>query len=270
MDEDIVRILKLKVLVNDSPSLNHANVGIAMGSGTSVAKEASDIVLLDDAFPSIVTGIKWARSLYKNIQSFLTYQLIINVAVCLTALFAPILGQDLPFNVLFLLYINICMDSIGALCLASEPADERVLQDKPRKQTEFILTPDMLKVIFGIGALVFIGLSILTWDMNHQNFIPFIDTDNTLIFAIFMMFNFYNLFNIRVYRKNCSIFYNISKSSKFLIGAAVVLIGTIGIIQFGGEVFQTHPLDLKTWCIIIASTSLTVIIKEVWYQITKK
>jgi len=256
--------------VNDSPSLNHANVGIAMGSGTSVAKEASDIVLLDDAFPSIVTGIKWARSLYKNIQSFLTYQLIINVAVCLTALFAPILGQDLPFNVLFLLYINICMDSIGALCLASEPADERVLKDKPRKQTEFILTPDMLKVIFGIGALVFIGLSILTWDMNHQNFIPFIDTDNTLIFAIFMMFNFYNLFNIRVYRKNCSIFYNISKSSKFLIGAAVVLIGTIGIIQFGGEVFQTHPLDLKTWCIIIASTSLTVIIKEVWYQITKR
>lgn len=121
--------------VNDSPSLNHADVGIAMGSGTSVAKEASDIVLLDDAFPSIVTGIKWGRSLYKNIQSFLVFQLIINVATCLVVVLSPILGVDMPFTVTQMLWVNIVMDTLAALCLASEPADENVLTENLENKT---------------------------------------------------------------------------------------------------------------------------------------
>jgi Ca2+-transporting ATPase len=125
--------------VNDSPSLNHADVGIAMGSGTSVAKEAADIVLLDDAFPSIVTGVKWGRSLFKNIKNFLFLQLSINVSACLVAVFGPLVGVQMPFTVTQFLWINLVMDSLAAIALASEPADERVLLDKPRNKSEFII-----------------------------------------------------------------------------------------------------------------------------------
>lgn len=115
--------------VNDSPSLNYADVGIAMGTGTSVAKEAADIVLLDDAFPSIVTGVKWGRSLFKNIKNFLYFQLSINVSACLIAVFGPLVGVEMPFTVTQFLWINLVMDSLAAIALASEPADERVLAE---------------------------------------------------------------------------------------------------------------------------------------------
>lgn len=254
--------------VNDSPSLNHADVGIAMGSGTSVAKEASDIVLLDDAFPSIVTGIKWGRSLYKNIQSFLVFQLIINVATCLVVVLSPILGVDMPFTVTQMLWVNIVMDTLAALCLASEPADENVLTEKPRKQNAFILTKPMYKTIIGMGIFVFGVLSLIVHDIA-QGSIKF-GLDLTELFAIFMMINWWNLFNIRVFGKNRSIFYNLKGSSKFLLGSLVIFIGTILIVQFGGEVFNTRPLDFKEWCIIVASTSLIVIIREIWHRIFPK
>lgn len=254
--------------VNDSPSLNHADVGIAMGSGTSVAKEASDIVLLDDAFPSIVTGIKWGRSLYKNIQSFLVFQLIINVATCLVVVLSPILGVDMPFTVTQMLWVNIVMDTLAALCLASEPADENVLTEKPRKQNAFILTKPMYKTIIGMGIFVFGVLSLIIHDIA-QGSIKF-GLDLTELFAIFMMINWWNLFNIRVFGKNRSIFYNLKGSSKFLLGSLVIFIGTILIVQFGGEVFNTRPLDFKEWCIIVASTSPIVIIREIWHRIFPK
>lgn len=254
--------------VNDSPSLNHADVGIAMGSGTSVAKEASDIVLLDDAFPSIVTGIKWGRSLYKNIQSFLVFQLIINVATCLVVVLSPILGVDMPFTVTQMLWVNIVMDTLAALCLASEPADENVLTEKPRKQNAFILTKPMYKTIIGMGIFVFGVLSLIVHDIA-QGSIKF-GLDLTELFAIFMMINWWNLFNIRVFGKNRSIFYNLKGSSKFLLGSLVIFIGTILIVQFGGEVFNTRPLDFKEWCIIVASTSPIVIIREIWHRIFPK
>lgn len=254
--------------VNDSPSLNHADVGIAMGSGTSVAKEASDIVLLDDAFPSIVTGIKWGRSLYKNIQSFLVFQLIINVATCLVVVLSPILGVDMPFTVTQMLWVNIVMDTIAALCLASEPADENVLTEKPRKQNAFILTKPMYKTIIGMGIFVFGVLSLIVHDIA-QGSIKF-GLDLTELFAIFMMINWWNLFNIRVFGKNRSIFYNLKGSSKFLLGSLVIFIGTILIVQFGGEIFNTRPLDFKEWCIIVASTSPIVIIREIWHRIFPK
>lgn len=254
--------------VNDSPSLNHADVGIAMGSGTSVAKEASDIVLLDDAFPSIVTGIKWGRSLYKNIQSFLVFQLIINVATCLVVVLSPILGVDMPFTVTQMLWVNIVMDTLAALCLASEPADENVLTEKPRKQNAFILTKPMYKTIIGMGIFVFGVLSLIVHDIA-QGSIEF-GLDLTELFAIFMMINWWNLFNIRVFGKNRSIFYNLKGSSKFLLGSLVIFIGTILIVQFGGEIFNTRPLDFKEWCIIVASTSPIVIIREIWHRIFPK
>lgn len=254
--------------VNDSPSLNHADVGIAMGSGTSVAKEASDIVLLDDAFPSIVTGIKWGRSLYKNIQSFLVFQLIINVATCLVVVLSPILGVDMPFTVTQMLWVNIVMDTLAALCLASEPADENVLTEKPRKQNAFILTKPMYKTIIGMGIFVFGVLSLIVHDIA-QGSIKF-GLDLTELFAIFMMINWWNLFNIRIFGKNRSIFYNLKGSSKFLLGSLVIFIGTILIVQFGGEIFNTRPLDFKEWCIIVASTSPIVIIREIWHRIFPK
>lgn len=254
--------------VNDSPSLNHADVGIAMGSGTSVAKEASDIVLLDDAFPSIVTGIKWGRSLYKNIQSFLVFQLIINIATCLVVVLSPILGVDMPFTVTQMLWVNIVMDTLAALCLASEPADENVLTEKPRKQNAFILTKPMYKTIIGMGIFVFGVLSLIVHDIA-QGSIKF-GLDLTELFAIFMMINWWNLFNIRVFGKNRSIFYNLKGSSKFLLGSLVIFIGTILIVQFGGEIFNTRPLDFKEWCIIVASTSPIVIIREIWHRIFPK
>lgn len=254
------------ILVNDSPSLNHADVGIAMGSGTSVAKEASDIVLLDDAFPSIVTGVKWGRSLYKNIQCFLVYQLTINVVFCLIALLGPVLGIDLPFSICQALLINVCMDSLAAICLASEPADSRVLMDKPRGHNDFIINSLMWKTIIGVGVLVTLVLSTLIWNTSHPGTLPF-KTDTTLIFAIFMMFNWWNLFNARVIGKNCSIFHGLGNSSYFLIGSAAMLIATILSVQFGGEIFETHSLSFKEWIIIILVTSPTVILKEIWYRI---
>ena len=253
--------------VNDSPSLNHADVGISMGSGTSVAKEASDIVLLDDAFPSIVTGIKWGRSLYKNIQSFLVFQLIINVATCLVVVLSPVLGVDMPFTVTQMLWVNIVMDTLAALCLASEPADPNVLTEKPRKQNAFILTKSMYKTILGMGLLVFAILSIIVHDISQSS--KWFGLDLTELFAIFMMINWWNLFNIRVFGKNRSIFHELEKSKKFLLGSLVIFIGTVLIVQFGGEVFNTRPLDLKEWCIIVASTSPIVIIRELWYKFLK-
>lgn len=254
--------------VNDSPSLNYADVGIAMGSGTSVAKEAADIVLLDDAFPSIVTGIKWGRSLYKNIQSFLTFQLTINVATCLTVLFGPILGQDMPFTVTQMLWVNIVMDTLAALCLASEPADENVLLEKPRPRNAFIITKSMWKTIFGFGISIFIVLSLLVWNISHEGFLPF-KTDLTEVFAIFMVINWWNLFNIRVFGKNRSVFYNIGKSRNFLIGSVVIFLGTVGIVEFGGEIFNTHPLNVSTWFTIFLVTCPIVVVREILFRVNR-
>ena len=250
--------------VNDSPSLNHADVGIAMGSGTSVAKEAADIVLLDDAFPSIVTGVKWGRSLYKNIQSFLTFQLAINVATCLTVLFSPILGIDMPFTVTQMLWVNIVMDTLAALCLASEPADENVLNDRPRDPKSFIINKSMARVILGLGAVMFAIMSLVVFDISNGS--RWFNLDLTELFAGFMIINWWNLFNIRVLGKNRSIFHSISKSKNFLLGSLIILIGTILIVQFGGDVFNTRPLSLTEWVVLIACTSPIVIVRELYHK----
>lgn len=255
--------------VNDSPSLNYADVGIAMGSGTSVAKEAADIILLDDAFPSIVTGVKWGRSLFKNIKNFLYMQLSINVSACLIAVFGPIVGVAMPFTVTQFLWINLVMDSLAAIALASEPADENVLSEKPRDRKEFIINKSLAKAIFGFGGLIWLLCTLVLWGMKHN--VEFLSHMNlTVFFAAYMVLNWWNLFNARVIGKNKSIFDGLGRNLKFVGVALGILFVTIVIVQIGGEAFQTVPLSWQTWGYIILFTSPVVIVRELWYRLVSR
>lgn len=255
--------------VNDSPSLNYADVGIAMGSGTSVAKEAADIILLDDAFPSIVTGVKWGRSLFKNIKNFLYLQLSINVSACLIAVFGPLVGVEMPFTVTQFLWINLVMDSLAAIALASEPADANVLSEKPRNRKEFIVNKSLAKAIFGFGGLTWLLCTFVLWGMEHG--VEFLSHMNrTVFFASYMVLNWWNLFNARVIGKNKSIFDGLGRNMKFTGVALGILLVTIIIVQIGGEAFQTVPLSWQTWGLIILFTSPVVIVRELWYQLVSR
>lgn len=266
--------------VNDSPTLNHADVGIAMGSGTSVAKEASDIILLDDAFPSIVTGIKWGRSLFKNIKNFLFLQLSINVSACMIAVFGPFVGVEMPFTVTQFLWINLVMDSLAAIALASEPADERVLKDKPRDRNEFIINKSLIKAIFGFGGFIWLLCTCILWGISNIDIIQghghtglaniLSKIDLTVFFASYMILNWWNMFNARVIEKNRSIFDGLGNNFKFIGIISLILATTILIVQIGGEVFQTHPLSWQTWLTIILVTSPVVIVRELYFQLISK
>lgn len=256
--------------VNDSPTLNYADVGIAMGSGTSVAKEAADIILLDDAFPSIVTGVKWGRSLYKNIQNFLYLQLSINVSACMIAVFGPLVGVEMPFTVTQFLWINLVMDSLAAVALASEPADHRVLDEKPRDKSEFIINRSLAKAIFGFGGFIWAVSTFILWNMNHNSIDLLPKIDLTIFFAGYMMINWWNLFNARVVGKNKSIFSGLGNNPKFILVSLGILILTILIVQYGEELFKTHPLSLETWGYILLVTSPVVIGKEIWFLLFSK
>ena len=236
--------------VNDSPSLNHANVGIAMGAGTSVAKEASDIVLLDNAFPSIVKGIKWGRSLYKNIQSFLSFQLTVNVALCLTAMFAPLIGCESPFGIIEILYINLVMDALGALALASEPAMDRVLNDKPRDNNKSIIDSNMIKFIGSSGLVLFVTtVAMILFPLN---------LGATGLFATFMTFNWMNLFRARSFGKNMGTFESLSRNKLFLFVAGAILVMNVLIVQFGGTIFGTEALNILQW-LEVAGISIAMV-----------
>lgn len=236
--------------VNDSPSLNHANVGIAMGAGTSVAKEASDIVLLDNAFPSIVKGIKWGRSLYKNIQSFLSFQLTVNVALCLTAMFAPLIGCESPFGIIEILYINLVMDALGALALASEPAMDRVLNDKPRDNNKSIIDSNMIKFIGSSGLVLFATMvAMILFPLN---------LGATGLFVTFMTFNWMNLFRARSFGKNMGTFESLSRNKLFLFVAGAILVMNVLIVQFGGTIFGTESLNILQW-LEVAGISIAMV-----------
>ena len=270
--------------VNDSPSLNHADVGIAMGSGTSVAKEAADIVLLDDAFPSIVTGLKWGRSLFKNIKNFLFLQLSINVSACAIAVFGPLVGVEMPFTVTQFLWVNLVMDALAAIALASEPADEKVLLDKPRDREEFIINPSLMKAIFGFGGFVFLVCTSVLWGFyNHETLASwglsgvaefFSSMDErvflTIFFAAYMILNWWNMFNARVIGKNKSVFDGLGRNAKFTGIMALILIVTVVMVQVGGDVFRTEPLSWKTWGWILLVTSPVVLVRELYYQLIGK
>lgn len=246
---------------NDAPALNHAEVGIAMNNGTDVAKEAADVVLLDNSFPSIITGIKWGRSLYKNIQHFILFQLTINVVAILTALVGPFIGVNLPFTVTQMLWVNLIMDTFAALALATEPANDSVMSDKPRDPKSFIITQDMWFMIFSMG-IVFFSVLVTLLATSCCSLTEF--------FTIFVMLQWWNLFNARVFGQNRSIFNGLGKNWAFTGIASIIIIGQILIVQFGGEMFRTEPLSLSKWLLIIGITSPVLLVREIFYQITKK
>lgn len=239
---------------NDAPALNHAEVGIAMNNGTDVAKEAADVVLLDNSFPSIITGIKWGRSLYKNIQHFILFQLTINVVAILTAIIGPFIGVNLPFTVTQMLWVNLIMDTFAALALATEPANDAVMNEKPRDPKAFIITPDMWLTIGAMGS-IFFAIMVTLLVTNWVNLTQF--------FTIFVMLQWWNLFNARVFGQDRSIFDGLGKNWAFTGIALVILVGQFLIVQFGGEMFRTEPLTWEQWSWIIGGTSLVIIIHEI-------
>lgn len=245
---------------NDAPALNHAEVGIAMNNGTAVAKEAADIILLDNSFPSIILGVKWGRSLYKNIQHFILFQLTINVVAIFIACVGPFIGIDLPFTVTQMLWVNLIMDTFAALALATEPANDAVMKERPRKPNSFIITTEMWFEIIG-KAIVFLLFFIPVLILNVLSLTEF--------FTIFVMLQWWNLFDARVFGQNRSIFDGLLKNPAFVGISLVILIGQILIVQFGGEMFRTEPLSLFQWEVILTGTSCVVIIRELIYQVKK-
>ena len=247
---------------NDAPALNYANVGLAMGSGTDIAKEASDIVLLDDSFRSIVNAVMWGRSLYENIQRFILFQLTINVAALGVALLGPFIGVEFPLTVIQMLWVNLIMDTFASLALATEPPHWDVMSRPPRKSTDFIISPEMARSILGLG-LTFVALLI--------GFLAVIQSDGevtgyemSVFYTVFVLLQFWNLFNARSLGSTRSAFAGIFENRAFIAIAAAILLGQMLIVQFGGSIFRTEPLTLQDWIVILVSTSAVLWLGEGW------
>lgn len=246
---------------NDAPALNHAQVGLSMGTGTSVAKEASDITLLDDSFNSIGTAVMWGRSLYKNIQRFIVFQLTINFVALLIVLLGSIVGTELPLTVTQMLWVNLIMDTFAALALASIPPSESVMNDKPRRSTDFIISKAMQHNIFGVGTLFLVVLMAMIYYFTNADGGMTVQR-LTIFFTFFVILQFWNLFNARVFGTTDSAFKGLTKSYGMELIVLAILGGQFLIVQFGGAVFRTEPLDWQTWLIIIGSSSLVLWIGE--------
>lgn len=255
---------------NDAPALNHAQVGLSMGTGTSVAKEASDITLLDDSFNSIGAAVMWGRSLYKNIQRFIVFQLTINFVALFIVLLGSLVGTELPLTVTQMLWVNLIMDTFAALALASIPPSESVMQEKPRNRTDFIISQAMQYTIFGVGlffACLLLGM-LLYFEKGDGT--PLTVRELTVFFTFFVLLQFWNLFNARVFGTTDSSFKGISKSYGMELIILAILGGQFLIVQFGGAIFRTEPLDAATWGWIIASTSLVLWVGEIVRWIRRK
>ncbi|MBS6411652.1 MAG: calcium-translocating P-type ATPase, PMCA-type [Tannerella sp.] len=254
---------------NDAPALNHANVGLSMGTGTSVAKEASDITLLDDSFKSIATAVMWGRSLYQNIQRFLLFQLTINVVALVIVFLGSIFGHELPLTVTQMLWVNLIMDTFAAGALASLPPNKEVMKDKPRKNEAFIVTPPMRNQILWIGlAFVTFLMGLLYYFTNAEGEIN--RHDLACFFTIFVMLQFWNLFNAKAFATGKSAFNGLLHDTGFITVALLIIIGQFFIVTFGGDVFRTVPLSWQDWLLIIGSTSLVLWIGEIFRLFGKK
>ena len=240
---------------NDAPALNFANVGLSMGSGTSVAKDASDITLLDDSFTSIATAVMWGRSLYRNIQRFVLFQLTINVAAILICFIGSIFGTEMPLTVVQILWVNIIMDTFAAMAMASLPPSPEVMQDKPRSRDEFIISRSMARTIFtcaGVMVVALLGM-LFGWTLRdgglsvHQL---------TIFFSTFVFLQFWNMFNAKGFETRHSVFTHLKGCREFFLILAAIAVGQILIVEFGGQVFRTVPLSWPEWAEIIGLTSL--------------
>ena len=260
---------------NDAPALNHAHVGLSMGSGTSVAKEASDITLLDDSFSSITSAVMWGRSVYQNIQRFVLFQLTINVAALIIVLVGSLFGSELPITVTQMLWVNLIMDTFAAGALASLPPSPDVMKRKPRDSNAFIIVPQMRTLILATGIL-FVGILLgLLYVLSH--YAGGIDAstpeglDNlTIFFTVFVMLQFWNMFNAKTFGTNESAFKNLSKSEGFLTVGLAIVVGQILVVNFGGSVFRTVPLSWTEWIWITVSTSLVLWVGEIFRAIKRR
>ena len=250
---------------NDAPALNRAHVGLSLGSGTSVAKQASDITLIDDSFHSIAQAVMWGRSLYKNIQRFIFFQLIVNVTALLLVLFGSFVGTELPLTITQILWINLIMDTFAAMALASLPPSREVMQEKPRSKDAFIINKDMMHGIGVIGGLFFLGMFAMLWYFER---IKGVDPQElTIFFCIFVMLQWWNLFNARTLGSHHSAFRRLWACQGFLLVLALVLVGQWLIVTYGGQMFRTEPLSLKLWLYIIIGTSPVLWIGEAWRKL---
>ena len=280
---------------NDAPALNKAQIGLSMGDGTSVAKEASDITILDNSFKSIAQAVTWGRSLYINIQRFILFQMTINVAACLIVLIGAMLGTSSPLTVTQMLWINLIMDTFAALALASLPPDHSVLNDKPRARDAFIITKEMKRRIFGVG-LVFVSVlfgfiqyfkhchvdtladfSFRDYCINFFNFShvkgDFTHKELSLLFTIFVFMQFWNIFNAKAFHTNESALKGLTKKSLlkgFDFTLLIIFVGQILIVSFGGEMFNVVPLPIGDWLRIILGTSVILWIGEIERWVKKR
>lgn len=252
---------------NDAPALNHAHVGLSLGSGTSVAKNASDMTLVDDSFNSIVSAVKWGRSLYNNIKRFIFFQLVVNVTALLLVLGGSFIGTELPLTITQMLWVNLIMDTFAAMALASLPPENEVMRHKPRSREESIVSRNMAWVTGIVGGLFFAVMLSLLWFFEHVAGVS--DEELTVFFTIFVMLQWWNLFNAKALGSDKSALYGISKDRGLLFVLVIILVGQWIIVTFGGRMFRTVPLDAVMWLWIVAGTSPVLIAGEMWRWIRR-
>ncbi|MEI6232498.1 MAG: calcium-translocating P-type ATPase, PMCA-type [Planctomycetota bacterium] len=246
---------------NDAPALNFASVGLSMGkSGTASAREASDIVLLDDSFNSIVSAIKWGRSLYDNIQRFIVFQLTINAAALGLMLLGPFFGVQLPLTVPQMLWINLIMDTLAALALASELPHDSVMDRTPRAKNAFIVTRAMAADIL-ITAGFFLATMLVLISVYKRDG-EFSLRESSIVFSVMVLLQFWNLFNARCFGRTSSALKDALTNKGFVAVAAFIVLGQIAIVQWGGQLFRTEPLDVNAWLQIFGATSSILIAGE--------
>lgn len=265
---------------NDAPALKTAHVGLSMGDGTSVAKEASDITIVDNSFSSIGRAVMWGRSLYQNIQRFILFQMTVNVAACLIVLAGAFMGTESPLTVTQMLWVNLIMDTFAAMALASLPPSEAVMHDKPRSRTAFIINRPMWWSIIGVGGIFFLLLLGLLYIFEHYSvnsmteifsFIPQPAADGgnptltpyelSMFFTIFVFLQFWNMFNARAFETGRSALH-FKDCNGFVLIALFIFVGQIAIVEIGGQFFNVTPLRFTDWAIIIGSTSFVLWIGE--------
>ena len=264
---------------NDAPALRAAHVGLSMGDGTSVAKEASDITIIDNSFSSIGKAVMWGRSLYQNIQRFLLFQLTVNITACLLVLFGAFMDTESPLTVTQMLWINLIMDTFAAMALASLPPSHAVMKDKPRNRYKSILTKEMLREIVGVGLFFFLLLLTMLYAFQHTDITSLTDFlqlqlsnkrhisayELTLLFTVFVMTHFFYLFNARAFGSHRSALH--FKGCKGLITIVVIIfVGQVAMVETPGfqKFFNVVSLRWTDWLIIIAGSSLVLWIREAW------
>lgn len=260
---------------NDAPALKTAHVGLSMGDGTSVAKEASDITIIDNSFSSIAQSVMWGRSLYRNIQRFILFQLTVNVVACLIVLFGAFMGMQSPLTVTQMLWVNLIMDTFAAMALASLPPSASVMRDKPRSRSAFIINRTMWRSIIATGILFFFIMLAFLYYLEHADIHSLADMLHTgitsanglssyeisLFFTTFVFLQFWNMFNARAFETGRSALH-FKGCGGFCLIALIIFVGQILIVTFGGDFFSVEPLRLSDWITIILSTSLVLWIGE--------